>query len=287
MMLPPERPGHDAPADLIAKRAGLAAAVASGVWRTDPAAEVIEIGGIRCLRFVPTGTARGTVLHIHGGAFRIGCPEMIAPFAAALSARCGVEVICPAYRLAPKHPFPAGLRDCLSVMTALSERDNGLLIVSGDSAGGGIAATLASLTTMKLVGLALLSPWLDLTVSSESYATNAASDPLFSAEAAREAAALYLQGQQAHDKLASPLLGPAIGFPPTFINVGAGEVLLDDARRFHEKLSGAGLTSQLEIVANMDHVAVTRDLTLPGAAQSFESLAAFINSALAQGKGQS
>ena len=277
MTLPPERTGRDAPAELIARRAAIAAAVAADVWRTYLPPERIEISGIRCLRFLPPVDSQGVVLHIHGGAFRIGCPEMMAPFAAALAARCGVSVICPAYRLAPEHPFPAGLNDAYRVMTALG---TGGLIVSGDSAGGGIAAGLAALVSKDappLGGLALLSPWLDLTVSAESFTTNAASDPLFSLEAAREAATLYLQGLSPRDRQASPIFGPVDRFPPTFINVGAGEVLVGDARAFHDRLRAAGIPAQLDLVAGMTHVAVTRDLALAGAAQTFEMLAAFID----------
>lgn len=276
MTLPPDRPGHAAPAELIARRAALVAAVKAGVWQSNPASEPVEIGGVRCLCFSPCTESRGTVLHMHGGAFRLGCPEIIAPYAAALAAKCGVNVVCPAYRLAPEHPLPAGLRDAERVMLALG---TGGLIVSGDSAGGGIAAGLAALASddmPPLAGLALLSPWLDLTVSAASFATNAAHDPLFSGEAAREAAALYLQGIAAGDPLASPMFANVANFPPTLINVGAGEVLIDDARAFHERLCAAGIVSTLEVMEDMDHVAVTRDLTLPGAAPTFATLAAFI-----------
>ena len=130
------------------------------------------------------------------------------------------------------------------------------------------------------MGLMLLSPWLDLRVESPSYRENTASDPLFSAQSAREAAALYLQGFSPGDKLASPLLGPVENFPPTFINVGTGEVLADDARRLHKKLRAASICSQLQIVEAMEHVAVTRDLTLTGAGETFEALAAFVDKVL-------
>jgi epsilon-lactone hydrolase len=279
MTLPPERAGHAAPADLIARRTELALAVAAGYWRTELEPEQVEIGGIRCLRFTPPTEPRGTVLHIHGGAFRIGCPEMIAPFAAALAERCGVTVLCPAYRLAPEHPFPAGLNDCHAVLATLVE---GPVILSGDSAGGGLAASLAADPPVTMAGLALLSPWLDLTVSSASYAANAGTDPLFSAESAEEAARLYLQGVPTSEPHTSPLLGPITEFPPTYINSGAGEVLLDDARGLHAKLRSAGIPAQLDVIAGMDHVAATRDRTLPGAAQAFYGLATFIDAVLGE-----
>ncbi|TVV76712.1 alpha/beta hydrolase fold domain-containing protein [Sphingomonas solaris] len=282
--LPAEREGRPAAADLAARRQGLSAAVAAGFGRTDPLPEEICVGGVRALRFAPDGVSLGTVLHVHGGAFRIGAPEVVAPFAAALSARCGVTVVCPAYRLAPEHPFPAGINDARAVALALAA--DGPLILSGDSAGGGVAAAAAALATADAVppaGLMLFSPWLDLTVSSASYAANGTSDPLFSAESAQEAAGLYLQGLDPNDPLGSPLFAPAAGFPPTLVNVGDGEVLLDDSTSFAAALRAAGVAVELQVVAGMDHVAVTRDLAAPGAAETFEALCAFVDRIVAAG----
>src|SRR5579863_6717523 len=203
---PAERVGHGPPADLVAQRAGLDAVVQSGLWHCDPAPVEKQLAGIRCLDFMPSAKPRGTILHFHGGGFRLGRPEQIAPFAAALASRCQVRVVCPAYRLAPEHPFPAALVDGWSVMSALIPGD-GPLIMSGDSAGGGLAAGLAGRAGGRLAGLILLSPWLDLTVTSPSYASNADWDPLFSAASAGVAASFYLQGASPQDPLASPVFG--------------------------------------------------------------------------------
>lgn len=281
--LPPERKGQNAPPDLLARREALATAIDAGMWITKPPPREVILGGIRTLMFQPPGESRGTVLHLHGGAFRLGCPEQVGPFAAALAERCGVTVVCPAYRLAPEHPFPAGLSDARKVIMTLPASTTSRLVLSGDSAGGALAAGLAALTAgtpVRPKGLMLLSPWLDLTVESPSYRENTSSDPLFSAPSAREAAALYLQGLSPNHTLASPLLGPVENFPPTFLNVGTGEVLADDARRLHKKLLAAGIYSQLQIVEEMEHVAVTRGLALPGAGETFEALAAFVDSVL-------
>ena len=276
--LPPERSGRSAPIDLTTRRQGLAAAVAAGYGRTDPPAEEVRLSDVRALRFRPEAASRGTVVHIHGGAFRMGCPEAVAPFAKALSERCGVTVVCPAYRLAPEHPFPAGIVDAHAVLEVLLQDDDGLVILSGDSAGGGIAAAAALLASKRpLAGLILLSAWLDLTVSSDSYVMNAERDPLFSPQAAQEAAELYLQGASPSHPLASPLRAGLTGFPPTFINVGDGEVLLDDSLKLEASLRAAGAPAELQVVAGMDHVAVTRDLAAPGAAETFAALATFVD----------
>jgi epsilon-lactone hydrolase len=154
------------------------------------------------------------------------------------------------------------------------------LIVGGDSAGGGLAASLGVLCGEIINGLVLLSPWLDLRVTAASYESNAATDPMFSRVSASIAAELYLQGFDPTHPLASPLLAPITSYPRTLISVGTGEVLRDDAVLLHEKLLSAGVQSRLSAIEGMEHVAVVRGMTQPGAAETFESIAAFIDAAI-------
>ncbi len=274
--LPPERSGRPAAADLAERRRGRDAALAAGAWAA--AAEEALLGRRRALRFKPSGPSRGTVLHLHGGGFRLGAPEMAGPLAEALAQRCQIEVVAPQYRLAPEHPFPCGLIDALAALAALrDETGDKPLILSGDSAGGGLAAALAVLDRAPIDGVALFSPWLDMTVTAPSFAANAGTDPMFSKDAADAAAGLYLQGFDPAHPLASPLHAPITAFPPTLISVGAGEVLRDDSLRFHHKLQAIGATAELEVVEGMEHVAVVRGLDMPGAAETFEAVAAFID----------
>ena len=107
-------------------------------------------GRVRALSFTPQGPATAqppaTVLHWHGGGFRLGKPEYVAAYAQALATACGVTVICPQYRLAPDHPFPAALNDVAAALAGVLAQNTGApLILSGDSAGGGLAAGLALL----------------------------------------------------------------------------------------------------------------------------------------------
>jgi len=281
--LPPERRGHTPSRDLALRRETLARAVAAGKWRTSRAPLESTIGGVRALRFRPDSAAKAVIVHFHGGGFRIGCPEMIGPFAAALSAECDVEVICPDYRLAPEHPMPAALRDGVDVLNTLLRSGARKLILAGDSAGGGLATSIAALCAtagVVLSGLILLSPWLDLTVTDRCYEANAATDALFSREAALEAANLYLQGIAASEPLASPLFARVTDFPPTFISVGKGEVLAGDAQRLHSMLQAVGVDSHVLMLADMEHVAITRSFELPGATQTFEAIATFIDGLL-------
>lgn len=287
--LPGARSGRQAPPDLAEQRAQMRAAADAGVWRTARPPLETRLGGVRVLRFQPAaGAPRGHVLQFHGGGFRIGLPEYTGPYAEALADRCQVEVIAVQYRLAPEHPFPAGIIDALEVLAALrAEVGDAPVIVSGDSAGGGVAASLGVLASAqggpRIDGLVLLSPWLDLTVSAPAYQANAATDPLFSKEAADVAAELYLQGFDPTHPLASPLLAPIASYPPTLISVGTGEVLRDDALRFHEKLLAAGVRSELSAIDGMEHVAVVRDMALTGSAETFDKAAGFIAHIVAAG----
>ncbi len=281
LTLPPERPGRPADPDLAARRAQMQAAVDAGAWHTALPPLETALAGRRTLRFQPESAPRGTVMALHGGGFRIGRPEFESLLAEALVARCGVEVVVPQYRLAPEHPFPAGLIDAVASFDALrAEPGTVPLVVLGDSAGGGLAASLALLRGPAIDALVVLSPWLDLRVNAPAYADNAASDPMFSQESADVAAELYLQGFDPTHPLVSPLLADIAAFPSTLISVGSGEVLRDDALRFHAKLLAAGVESRLSAIAGMEHVAVVRGLALTGAAETFEDIVRFIDSAI-------
>jgi len=284
--IPPERQGRPAPPDLAERRKAMGAAVANGMFATKAPPVETSFAGLRALRFDPGGAPKALMLQLHGGGFRIGRPEFEGPLSEALAARCDIGVVVPQYRLAPEGPFPAGLNDALAALRALAGEAGDLpVLVGGDSAGGGLAAALGVLSAHglapRIAGLVLLSPWTDLTNPAPAFAENLA-DPMFSKESADIAAELYLQGFDPAHPLASPLLAPFTGFPPSFISVGTGEVLRDDSLRLHERLGALGVRSVLSAIDGMDHVAVVRGFDLPGAAETFDQIAQFIDSIVGQ-----
>lgn len=282
-MIPVQRRGLPAPPDVIAVRTQIARAISEHHWRPAVTAVPVVLGECEALSFQPADAAPfGKILHLHGGGFRQGAPEIASAFHAALAQRCHVEVISLRYRLAPEFPFPAALSDACEALKVLrAQTPDAPLLVSGDSAGGGLAAALGVLSAAgevgKIDGLVLLSPWLDLSVDAPSYDINAATDPLFSRAAAQVAAQLYLQGTDARHPLASPLHASLDCYPPTLITVGSGEVLLDDSVMFAARLEALGMEHRLEIIEGMDHVAVTRGDSLPGSAACFEHVATFVD----------
>jgi acetyl esterase/lipase len=133
----------------------------------------------------------------------------------------------------------------------------GHLAVAGDSSGGGLA--LALLIAVRDHGMPLpaaavcLSPWTDLTVSGESYRTNARADIFLTRSYLLKSAQLYLKGADPCEPLASPLFADIHELPPLLIQVGSDEVLLSDATRLAERAKAAGVAVTLEVWPGMQH----------------------------------
>jgi acetyl esterase/lipase len=237
------------------------------------AARDAEYGGIACFVSEPAEPV-GTLLYFHGGGYRMGSPAAWANFASRLSAATGLRVIVPDYRLAPEHPFPAAVEDALAAYAAVDEAFGGPLLVGGDSAGGGLAASLALTAAQRPDGLILISPWLDLAVTDPAY-DNRAADQFFPKASAQEAAELYLQGHPAGDPLASPLLGDFVGFPPTLLFASADECVVGDALKLQAKLADARVFMEARIVPNMTHVWPVIAPALTESAAALAAIAAF------------
>jgi len=207
------------------------------------------IGGVGCLVCEPAN-ARGSILYLHGGGYRLGSPAGWAGFGSRLAAATGRRVIVADYRLAPEHPFPAALHDAVAVYHALLEED-------GAPFGGGLAAALAHacglLELTPPAGLILLSPWLDLVCGEDGRAGDP-NEVYFPRSSAIAAAELYLQGHDPADPLASPLNGELSGFPPTLLFASNAEYLLDDALTFQARLTKAGMRVEAHIYPGMPHV---------------------------------
>jgi acetyl esterase/lipase len=233
--LPARRTGYPADIGLVARRA-----LAPPGTPTPCASEVI--GGVPC---VIVGESRGdaTVVHLHGGGYRMGCARDWAGFGNELSRSTGARVILPEYSLAPEHPFPGAIHDVIGLIGALVGADEEKpILLSGDSAGGGLALAVASLLADpgRLAGIILISPWLDLRLTADSYGRCAATDTIFPPTSAQASATDYLQGWPAQDPLASPLLGNLRGLPPICLFASGAEVLADDALGLVERIGAAG-----------------------------------------------
>lgn len=115
------------------------------------------------------------ILYLHGGGYTCGDLEYAKGFGAVLAAQEGVRVLCPAYRLAPEHPFPAALEDAAAAYQYLLDKGYGpgKILLCGESAGGGCATPCACICGRGKIPLPLRDrchfPVGGLTCSGESY----------------------------------------------------------------------------------------------------------------------
>ena len=127
-----------------------------------------------------------------------------------------------------------------------------------------------------LVGVAVLSPVTDLTLSGATYETRAEADPLFTRPQVAALVHSYLAGAHAEHPLASPLHGRLVGLPPVRIHVGDDEVLLDDSVRYAERAVTAGVDARLDVWLGMPHGFPGSIGKLKAAAQALDAVGAFL-----------
>ncbi len=224
---------------------------------------------------------RGTILYLHGGAWCLHLPGTYRRLAARLSALTGMRVLLPDYRLAPEHPFPAGVDDCFAVYRWLVDRGYAErpLAIAGDSAGGNLSlVTLmrARDASLPLPACAvLLSPSTDLTMSGPSIEYNERADPMFAKAAMCLVPDLYCPGVTRSHPWLSPLFGQWQGLPPLLFHAGSSEMLLDDSVRAHDRALCAGVDSRLKVWGGLPHVAPLFTF-MPEARQALAEVAEFI-----------
>ncbi|WP_329127043.1 alpha/beta hydrolase [Streptomyces sp. NBC_01465] len=245
------------------------------------------LGGRPALDLAPAKAAdRGRLLYFHGGGYVIGAPDTHVGIAGELAARAGIRATSVDYRLAPEHPFPAAVDDGLAAYRDLLDTgaDPREVVVAGDSAGGGL--TIATLLAAREAGLpqpaaaVVFSPWVDLTLSGASMRTKEDADPIFTAADVRAYADLYVGAGDRSHPLASPVFADLSGLPPLLVQVGANEVLLDDAVRLAGRAGAADVETTLEIGPGLPHVYQSEHGRLDEADAALDRAARFLASRL-------
>jgi acetyl esterase/lipase len=196
-------------------------------------------------------------LEIHGGALVHGGGEPCRLGAGVYADRFGVRCYAVDYRLAPEHPYPAGLDDCVAAYRAVLERHAPeKVIVGGASAGGNLAAALMLRARDEGLpmpaALVLMTPELDLTESGDSFETNQRLDVVLVGRLTHSIQA-YAAGQDLAHPYLSPLFGDVAGFPPTFLQAGTRDMFLSNAARMHRALRRAGVEAELHVFEGMPH----------------------------------
>ncbi len=218
------------------------------------------------------------VLYLHGGAFVAETPVFHAALLARICREAGARGLMLSYRLAPEHPYPAALDDCMAAYRWLLAQgfEAGRIVVAGDSAGGNL--TLALLLRARDEGLALpagavaLSPVADFTFSGDSVQRNDGVDDMFSADMMDALVPVYLpqRALSTHPHV-SPVFGNFDGMPPLLLVVGSTELLLDDSVRVAHRCASA----QLLVWDGMPHVFPAFDF-LPQAREATQRIGRFM-----------
>jgi len=238
--------------------------------------EPVEVDGVPAeWQIVPVAIEDKVILYIHGGGYIMGSPNFTRMASVRLGMATKMRVLSIDYRLAPEHPYPQGLEDCItSYKWLLSSGINPKkIIISGDSAGGYF--TLLTLVKLRNEGVPLpageivFSPATDMAKAGESMVKNGPTDPILADLGIYWWVECYLAGADPFSPDISPLYADLKGLPPLLIQVSTSEMLYDDARMFFNRAKKAGVDVTLQ----------TWDATLH-AFQHFnlpESTEAFIN----------
>lgn len=270
--------GRDAPLSLDDERLKLANAGSETQLPSNVSFTRGEVAGLPGVWVEPADCQRRFCgLFIHGGAFVMMSAETHQRLAGHFCAASGARAFVLDYALAPEHPFPAALMQTRSCLEALVREQETFLFA--DSAGAALA--LGAVQECRDAGgrlpfaLGLMSPWLDLTLRSESVAELADMDPMLKADVLARWAALYAGGHDLNHPRVSPLFGAMAGLPPTMIQTAALDILRDDGARLRDAISMSGGDVRYQCFEGMMHSFQFYAGHFPEAREALDKLAQF------------
>lgn len=247
-----------------------------------------QSAGIRGEWLIPPQPVPGVVFYVHGGGFVSCSAATHRPIAAALARLARRAVLSVDYRLAPEARLPAAHEDVIAAYRSLvaSGTPASEIALVGDSAGGNLVLSVA-LHVRDQAGTApacvvAFSPWTDLTGGSPSVRTNADRCAMFHPENMRDFSAAALGTGRADSPTVSPAHAALHDLPPVLLHVGSTELLLDDARRVHAQIRGAGGRCSLHVYDDVPHGWQMLFPFVPEAVASLQDAATFIDASLAK-----
>ena len=201
------------------------------------------IGAVPCRRYSPDAQPTATILYFHGGGFVLGGLESHDSICAEFADRTGFAVVSVDYPLAPEHPFPADFNAAVAVFDALVGLLDHAIILSGDSAGGNLAAALAQHVRghSSVAGQLLIYPGLGGDWSLPSYQEHADAPGLTTRDMKAYMDLRVDGGAQPLTPDYAPLKGHDFsGLPPTVVISAECDPLASDGDDYVRKIQAAG-----------------------------------------------
>lgn len=209
--------------------------------------EPVDVSGIPAEWFRPkSGPNDVVLLYLHGGGYVFGSIDTNRDLINRITLAAGCQTLAINYRLAPEHPFPAAVEDCVKALQWLLEQgvSPDRIVIGGDSSGGGLA--LASMLSQRDAGgqlpaaATIVSPWVDLELKGETVTSHERYSWGNRAYLQRWASE-YLQNADPRDPLASPVYADLHDLPPMLVQVGARELLASEVDTFADNAQSAGV----------------------------------------------
>lgn len=222
------------------------------------------------------------ILYIHGGGFVAGSARGYRGVASRLSMATRLPVLVVDYRLAPEHPSPAAQSDVAAAYRWLVDQgyDPNRVIVSGDSAGGFLAADFVLMSARAGVatpaGMVLFSPMADLGLSLVGAANTSSRDAFLS---------YALSAKAVRHFTVDPVelcIEPGCALPPTLIQYGGAEFFAADAVALAERLRAAGARCDLQVWPDQTHVFQMMPALVPEARVAFRAVGRYTDAILAR-----
>ena len=232
-----------------------------------------------------------TLLWLHGGGWVLGSLDGYDRTCRRLTASAGCVTVSVDYRLAPEHPFPAGLDDCVAALRWVVEHVDSLggrpdaVVVGGDSAGGNLTAAAMLRARDEGVGPVALQllvyPVTDFDVTRPSFVA----DPdgyLLTPATMRWFHDQYVTAEQRTDGYAAPLRAASlVGLPPAHVIVAGHDPLHDEGVAYAHRLAAAGVPTTLSSYPGQFHGFVLMTRFLADARRAHAELADAIRRATA------
>jgi len=233
----------------------------------------------------------GTLVYFFGGGWTLGGIDTSDGVCRALANAAGCLVVTPGYRLAPEHPFPAAVHDCLAAVSWVTDNADALgtdparIAVGGDSAGGNLAAVVARHAEEPLAAQLLVYPNTCYRADTESLRDN--DDRwMFNRHSVDWYWRNYLADpEDGRDPMVSPLLAPDLcGLPPALVITAAHDPLRDEGERYAERMRESGVSVELTRYDGMAHGFFTMSGVLPDARRAVAQAAEYLRKNVSDGR---